>query len=644
MQFDKAYLESLYAQAELYLVDNPYIDAVTKDSFYTKVVGVTMEEGRQEAISFLTQDSPIFLIREPSNEHDPNAIAVYTEAGEKIGYLKRQLALALAARLDAGEGYHAAITAITGGVEDHNYGCNIIIYKDIVDTAVDWPTRARLTCLKDGQLKEAIRRAVLGDYHYHQKQLEALAALYEGHNTLAIFGTGRGKSAIFQTVTAYKAIRASEVTIIVYPLRALANDQFISMQAMFGSLGLRIYRANGSLGSEERLQVFDALKSGEVDVLLTTPEFLLFHKDKLFVIKERIGLFVVDESHHIADLHRPAYRRLAEIQSLLGNPQTLAVTATANDDVAREIVQTLNIEEMVVDDFERANLDIVDLRNHKQKETYLLTDISRSASKSVVYVGTRKEAVRLAQTIREKNPKMADSVAFYHGGMNAVDRAMVEGAFRSGELKAIVATCAFGEGINIPDVSNVYLMQMNFSLTEFNQMAGRCGRNGANARIHVMFGFPDGILNQHILKNQAPDRETVAYVYQAIKSLPGQVKNAEIAGRVLDISNKQVRINETGVSASLGILEELGLIIREVEDGKRTIILKKNPARTDIDRSIRYQEGQQEFAEFLQFRSSILNMTQDELLQIVRHPICPQRNIVKDVSRVGLLAGVAWLD
>jgi len=642
MLFDQTYLDSLYAHADAYIEENPYINAVTRDSFYTKVVGVTMEEGRQEAISRLYVDSPIRLVREAFNEHDPNAIAIHIETGEKIGYLKRQLALALAPRLDANENYSAAITSITGGISDQHYGCNIVIYKNVAETDVDWPGRARLTCLTDVNLRREIQRAVLGEYDFHEKQTKALEVLYSGENLLSVFGTGRGKSAIFQAMAAYKAIRTSQITIIVYPLRALANDQYLSMQSMFNGLGLRVFRANGSLATEDRLRLFDALKTGEMDVLLTTPEFLLWHQDKLAQIRDRIGLFVVDESHHISETHRPAYKRLGEIQELLGNPQTLAVTATANDNVAREIVETLKIGQMVVDDYERTNLEIVDVRNQQNKEAYLLDHIR--TGKSVVYVGTRKDAVRIARLIREKVPEMTKQTGFYHGGMNSVDRTMIENAFRSGELRVIIATCAFGEGINIPDISDVYLFQMMYSLTEFNQMSGRCGRSGEEARIHTMFGFADGVLNQYILRNQAPDRETVAAVYRALRTLPGRIKNKEIADHVAQMTSKKVRINESGVSVSLGILEELGLIVREVEEGKRTILIKPNPPKTDIARSIRFQEGQEEFAEFQRFRRSILNMDGVDLLNVVRRPICPRRDIIRESQGASILEGLAWLD
>jgi single-stranded-DNA-specific exonuclease len=186
---------------------------------------------------------------------------------------------------------------------------------------------------------------------------------------------------------------------------------------------------------------------------------------------------------------------------------------------------------------------------------------------------------------------------------------------------------------------------MSFSEAEFNQMSGRSGRNGDNAKIHILFGFADGILNQNILKNQAPDRETVACVYKALKILPEQIKNAVIADKVYDLSNRGVKINETGVSVALGVLEELELIIRDFdENGKRIILIKDKPLKTNIESSIRYQEGQEEFKAFQRFRSAILSKTKEDLLDLVRHPICPKHDIINESWQKELLKDLAWLE
>lgn len=625
--FDESYLDSLFEQAENFLDSNPYLNLGEAQSFYTKVVGVTMN-GRQEVIQRLTLDTAIILQREPTNSYDSNAVMVVTENNEQIGYLNRKLALVLAPILDQGQDYQVYISSITGGTEGHNYGVNLLIVKDgLTQDSLDTGIRSRLAALNESALFEELRKAVLGEWDYHEKQEDAINALLQGENVLAVFGTGRGKSAIFQTVAAYKAIRENKVTVIVYPLRALSNDQYSSMQRMFSRLGLRVYKANGSLSTEERTIFFNAAAQNDVDIILTTPEFLLHHSSKLGPLLERIGLFVVDESHHIAvDSHRPAYRHLDRIVELLNKPQILAVTATANDETAREIIEMLGISEVIIDAHTRENLSLIDSRGIKGKDQYVLDVVGMG--KTIIYVGTRKEAVRLATTIRDKVPGFFNKVGFYHGGMSSTDRGNIEEMFRTGFIQCVVSTSAFGEGINVPDVTDVILYHMMYSLTEFNQMSGRAGRGGQSAKVHLLFGRSDGVINFNIVKNQAPTREQIVCIYKVLRTLPGNSTNNEIAEKTKKISQGAVQANETLVSCALGILEELGMISRETIGNKREISIIPNPSRNDLTNSLRFQEGVEELDEFNRFRDEILALDQGELLGFVQKPICPRTNVL----------------
>lgn len=622
LPIDETYIDSLFAQAESFLSNNPYTNIGDAPSFFTKVKGIAME-GRQEIVKNLTEDTPVYLERDPLNPYDPNAIKVMTGDGDCIGFLSRQLALVIAPLMDEGEEYSTSISCITGG-NGKNYGVNLLILKESAyQITIDPGIRKLLSQLPEKALRDKIRKEVLGSWDYHGKQKEAINTLLNGENVLAIFGTGRGKSAIFQTVAAYRALKEDKITVIVYPLRALSNDQYLSMQRMFASLGLRIYRANGGLGIDDRRAVFNAINSGDIDILLTTPEFLLYHAEKLGPILDRIDLFVVDESHHVEDRHRSAYRRLDRVVSLLGNPQVLAVTATANTDTAKKIVDMLDIQKVIIDNHVRENLDIYDARNCRDKERYMV-NVVKNAEKAIVYVGTRKESVNLATKLRETIPGFHHKVGFYHGGMTSKDRAFIEQMFRDDYIKVVVATSAFGEGINIPNVSDVLLYGMMYNFTEFNQQAGRAGRNGEPARIHLLFGRADTGLNWAIMRSQAPTREQVYLVYKALQGAPSNVSNSELAQMVKKMGGKGC--NETLVSTSLGILEELKLIQRETLGNKRTIELLAQSGEIRIIDSLRYMEGQEELEEFTKFQKDILSLPKDNLIKLVQKPIYPNLN------------------
>ena len=262
----------------------------------------------------------------------------------------------------------------------------------------------------------------------------------------------------------------------------------------------------GESSPAERDEAFAALAAGELDVVLTTPEFLHLHAAR-FAASGRVGFVVVDEAHHVGMSragHRPAYARLGEAVEALGRPTVLAVTATADDATAATIRQTLGITATVLDPTVRDNLRIEDRRDIPDKDGYLASLAARG-EKTVVYVNSREQSVKLARMLRKRVPELAMRTAFYNGGLSRSARHAVERAFRTSELAVVVATSAFGEGVNIPDIRNVVLYHLPFNEVEFNQMSGRAGRDGALARIHLLFGAKDARINEMILSSLAPE-------------------------------------------------------------------------------------------------------------------------------------------
>ena len=202
----------------------------------------------------------------------------------------------------------------------------------------------------------------------------------------------------------------------------------------------------------------------------------------------------------------------------MGCPTVLAVTATADDATADTIRQTLGITATVLDPTVRDNLRIEDRRDIPDKDGYLASLAARG-EKTVVYVNSREQSVKLARMIRKRVPELAMRTAFYNGGLSRSARHAVERAFRTSELAFVVATSAFGEGVNIPDIRNVVLYHLPFNAVEFNQMSGRAGRDGALARIHLIFGAKDARINEMILSSLAPSRDDMAALYAELRDI-----------------------------------------------------------------------------------------------------------------------------
>lgn len=620
------FLDRLFFYKEEYLEDDPYRSIGEQDQFYTKLVGVTFEN-RQEQVKQLIAGQPLELRREQNNVHDENAIAVFAD-GVQVGYLKRNIARHLAPNFDKGVGYEAMVVQITGSA-DTNWGANIFIQRtdrrELAAETEQQQLRAALEQLGEDELKEQIRQALLGEHAYRPKQQEALERLHNGGNVLAILGTGRGKSAIFQSYSAYLALWKHQVTIIVYPLRALVNDQYQALEKKLKPLGLQVRLGTGALEGEERAAFFQQIMDGKVDLILTTPEFLLCNRQRFLELGSRLGLVVVDEAHHLVS-RRQGYKQLPDGLREIRPKQILAVTATAGDEAADQITSLLQIDQIVIDPFVRQNLQIVDQRENHKKNEYLLQLLHKN-EKIVIYVNSRQKVVQLAELLREKAPDaLQNKICYYHGGLPAADRLTIENQFRSGELQVIVTTSAFGEGIDIPDIRHVVLYHLSFSGEEYNQLAGRAGRDGNPAWVHLLYNRRDETLNRNVLSSACPARELLGKFYRLLQFLIQGKPAIELTNGQLAELVKQERFaepNESCISHWLGIFEELGFLEREREGSKRKIIMTPSPNKMDLFSSLRYQECMAELEDFQKYLQIAFDHNQENLLTAINRPIYP---------------------
>ncbi|MBV8727557.1 MAG: ATP-dependent DNA helicase RecQ, partial [Candidatus Eremiobacteraeota bacterium] len=465
-----------------------------------------------------------------------------------------------------------------------------------------------------------VQHALIGDRPVRESQHAVLQRLEKGKNTLAVLGTGRGKSFCFQYPAAIRALDGAQKTIAVYPLRALANDQYEAVRRRFDGFGLRIFRANGSIDAEERTSLFNALADGTWDLIFATPEFLQFHRDA-FSQSSRPSLIVIDEAHHLFESkHRVAYGRIASVIAELDNPQVLALTATAGDDAFAQITRELAIESWVIDPTVRDNLRIVDARETSNKVAYL-RELFADPGRAIVYCNARDDTVKVADELRKT---FGNEIVYYHAGLGHEERLGVEQYFREGGVRVVVATTAFGEGIDLPDIRNVVLYHMNFNFTEFNQQAGRAGRDDAPARIHLLFGEKDRGLNEYLIDSQAPTLTTLREIYKGVRGLSrnGVVRMpaVEIA-RALDIP----RTNERTIGAALRIFEEANLIdVGNDEDGRFIRVLPTDGRHIELAKNERFAEGEAERENFARFAEFALKRSPETLEAVINRPIYPR--------------------
>ena len=607
-------MEGAFAKSRDYLRD-PYARIADAPAFHTKIKGVTFD-GRQDVVGGLRVGLVVDLVREPDNEHDANAIAVRYGA-LPLGFLARGMAAHLAPLMDDGVRYHARIASLTGGGAKHR-GVNIFVERDAAATIAQRERESiALRESWDGD-SERVIRALIGTSRPHAAQRDVLERVEAGRNTLAVLGTGRGKSFCFQLPAALRAFGAGAKTLVVYPLRALANDQYEALSRTLDPLGLRVYRANGSISNDERSDLFEALREGAWDVTLATPEFLDFHRDA-FAGNSRPSFVVIDEAHHVHESrHRPAYAKLSASIAALGHPQVLALTATAGEEAFNKIVTELNIASWVIDPTIRENLHVADARNTRDKGDYL-RELFTDRERGIVYCNSRKDAADIAAILRKT---IGNDVMFYHAGMPTNDRHAVEGFFRDGSLRVVVATSAFGEGIDLPDVRHVVLYHLNFDFAEFNQQAGRAGRDGATATIHLLFGESDRRLNEYLIDLDAPTLPTLRAIYRGMRSLAsGDVLrggNADIAGK-LDLD----KVRDRTVAAALRIFGDCGLIEVAEDDEGRYVRFLPVSEKIDMRDNERFAEGEAIRDSFVRFCDVVLSAPAESLERIINRPIYP---------------------
>jgi ATP-dependent DNA helicase RecQ len=332
------------------------------------------------------------------------------------------------------------------------------------------------TCIVGLDAARAVLKERFGHARFRVHQLRVLGPLLAGRDVLAVLPTGAGKSLCYQV----PALLGQGLTLVISPLISLMQDQVGALRRR----GINAAYVNSQLDAEQRRVILDAATQGRLALLYCAPERLASLTGRLVAASTRVALLAIDEAHCITEWgneFRPVYRRLGVFRAALGRPPTIALTGSATPAARADILHVLRMPdaEVVVTSFDRPNLDfrVCRVRDDRERFATIRQRARDGAGASLIYTPTR----RLTELVTRALLRSSVRAAPYHAGLSASIRRRVLRAFLADRVHVIVATSAFGMGIDKPDVRQVFHWGPPPTLEAYYQEAGRGGRDGRAA-------------------------------------------------------------------------------------------------------------------------------------------------------------------
>lgn len=406
-------------------------------------------------------------------------------------------------------------------------------------------------------------------------QTLAVESVLAGRDTLVILPTGGGKSLCFQV----PALMLPKLTVVISPLISLMKDQVDALNRR----GLPAAFINSTLSPAQVSERMNAAAEGKLKLLYVAPERFDAGSTARQLKDIGVSLLAIDEAHCISQWghdFRPSYLRVRDVRTQLGDPPTIALTATATPSVRQDISEqlALNDPKVIITGFDRTNLSyyVAPAKNDHEKDTRLVSILNDYDGLAVIYASTRKSVERIAGLLKTNKIR----AAAYHAGLDDDRRQEVQESFMGESVRAIVATNAFGMGIDKPNVRLVIHHSMPGTLEAYYQEAGRAGRDGDHSSVFLLHAFPDRFTHEFFIKGSYPEQDMVENVYWYLqrKAGPSGVVNQALDGIAAGI--KSVKATARDVESALRVLEQGGAVSRELDSFTRvTVRLLATPER-----------------------------------------------------------------
>ena len=431
-------------------------------------------------------------------------------------------------------------------------------------------------------LKHTLRK-VFNLEGFRPGQEAVIHSIMAGRNTLAIMPTGAGKSLCYQL----PALHLPGMTVVVSPLISLMKDQVDKLN----ELGVHASQLNSALSTREQAETLIGIEDEQPEFILTTPERLANPEFLQALEGKTIDLFVIDEAHCISQWghdFRPSYLDLASAIDHFGRPPVLALTATASGEVANDIVQQLQLHDVNIINtgVYRPNLryEVAPVDGDAERDRLLVEALRATEGSGIVYTATVKQAESVATLLRDAGERAER----YHGRLRAAERHDIQEQFMRGDLRVIVATNAFGMGIDKADIRFVIHYTMPGSLDAYYQESGRAGRDGEPARCLLLYQRNDRRTHAFFMAGRYPRFNDIATVYTSLARLQADERPATLAAVQADAAG----VAKSKVRVILSLLAEWG-VVRQHRPLAFSVIAR-GLAEADLQRLTEFYEARTE--------------------------------------------------
>ena len=407
---------------------------------------------------------------------------------------------------------------------------------------------------------------------FRRGQEEVVSAVIAGSDVLCIMPTGGGKSLCYQLPTMIR----EGTTIVVSPLIALMKDQVDALL----NLDIPTTLINSSISADEQWTRIQNMRNGQYKFVYIAPERLRSSSFMQAIADTNIQLLAVDEAHCISQWghdFRPDYARLGRFRQRLGNPQTIALTATATNHVRDDIARVLNLEtpSTFVSGFARENLalNVESVSSNHARDLQLIEFLNSNDGAGIVYASTRKNCEQIVELLQRSLDRKID---FYHAGLTAEKRRDVQERFMSGEVPVVVATNAFGMGIDKSDLRFVLHYNLPGSIEAYYQEAGRAGRDGKISNCLLLYSYQDRFIQEFFIENAYPSRAVVKQVYDFLRAIDAD----PIEMTLMEVKEELgLAVGTEAISTCESLLEKAGALER--------LDSRQNMAAIKIDSELR---------------------------------------------------------